>query len=273
MARKLTPLLFYWIVWGLLFVFWGFRVTPGTTIFLDQTASTILKLFRMITPSIALIFVLLPFRFTWIKEKRIMRLVPFMLLFIWALEVANQIKPFSPTGSPVTWGIMGLVVITVAHYNQKAGYFKGLMLGIICGFAAMYLWEALYQFIVYAKGHFEIKETNTFFICMIASWPLFCLPLLTRISIGWKFAGILFAITLVAWGLTGWWTYRVYNGGWGVGEWNYGFYIIQRLNKLAFSLFFARLVFNKYELRNSQSIQYVQHGRSDAVGSVTQRPD
>lgn len=242
---KLEKLHIYTIIWILLVLFSPIRPNPMEQV--ENASSYYIQLIIMVAPYIALSLLILKMRFNWIRRSWIENTAPFILLLLIGLDAYNcLVANISGMGSFLTAGIAYLIVLNVAHNNEN--YFDGLMFGIIAGIASLFVWEAIYQIIIYTKADWQIWDNITYFYSAIVTIPFIATVILRKVKLT-RMALIclsIFGVTMLAWALSGFWTYVIFKDGVVTTEsYSYIGYTLTRSTKLALGAVFALLTYRR----------------------------
>lgn len=223
------------------------------------SSGNIISIALMIVPYIAISCLMLNIKLKWIKEQWVIGITPIILLAFLGLDIYNcTVSNISGMGSLLTIGIGYLVVLNVAHNHKE--YSDGLMYGVIAGIASLFLWEVIYQVIIYSKAHWTIPDNTTYFYSVLVSIPFLLVLFSGRTRMN-KYARVcigLFILSMVIWALSGFWTYMAYNNGWYTENYTYWGYTMTRFSKIAFCAILATMTYktwSKNETAHKQSIQ------------------
>jgi hypothetical protein len=161
-------------------------------------------------------------------------------------------------GTFLSLGLMFIMAILGAYVHGKDNL-QSLLVGIMWSFCFMYIWEILYQLVIWFKSSCAIPgELAALLPSLALSLPFMWLLLIHKIKIN-KYLIIiasLFILVIIIWLLSGANTLIYYNNGWIVEPLDRIGYMLTRLSKVIAGLLIVGISFNSCKI-NVRKKEYV----------------
>lgn len=266
------------VLWVILISVWQVRPDPIKQIFVGQSHTAILFQSGLILlPMLALmVYSFLPNKvnnwlnkFPVFKVTQHIKYLPITLGVLFVLDVLNALHPFS-SNTFTAVGLGYLVMLQAAYRNRELGGTKALAVGLVTGLGTIYLWEIIYQLLIYYKADWNVYGNMTFAISGVIVMGYLLLLVMSRVKTNQstKWYALLFGVVTVWWLLSKWtWVVDI-NGIWTTEKFDSIMFVFTRVSKAALGMMLASLTFVPLATRFKSTDKDFYDKQSNSINPV-----